>query len=394
MTLLPVSEAQVRLLSLRRRLPVEQAPLNEAAGRWLGNDVIALRDQPSADLSAMDGYAIRHADLPGPWRIVGESAAGGSSPIQLKPSEAMRIFTGAPLPAGADTVIMQEDVSAVDGMLTLTDAPPAAPEHHVRAKGSDFALGQPLLSAGTLLGGQHIALAALAGHGALPLHRRPRIALLSTGSELVPLGEEIPAGKLPASNGVMLRAMLAQIPCDVCDNGIVADDLDALTNALIEASNADIIVTTGGASVGDHDLVKPALAAAGGEVDFWKIRMRPGKPLICGTLNDAVFIGLPGNPVSAFATAMLFLLPLVRSLAGNDAPLPITTNAQLGADLSPAGMRDEYLRGRLERGIVMPLAQQDSAATLALSQANCLIHRPAGAPAASAGEQVVILPFS
>ncbi|MEO8722723.1 MAG: gephyrin-like molybdotransferase Glp [Sphingobium sp.] len=393
MTLLAVAEAQGRLLALGSALPVEQVPLSDATGRWLAHDVTATRDQPSADLSAMDGYAIRLVDLPGPWHIVDTSAAGGPMPGAVNPREAVRIFTGAPLPPGADTVIMQEDV-AVDGdTLTLTDTPPVATGRHVRRKGDDFTQGQIVLKAGTRLSAQHIALAALAGHATLPVCRGPRIALLSTGSELVRPGDQVPPGKLPASNGIMLRAMLAALPCDVTDMGIVPDDLEAMTAKLAQARTFDIVMTSGGASVGDHDLVKHALAAAGGQVDFWKIRMRPGKPLICGTLGEAIFLGLPGNPVSAFVTAMLFLLPLVRHLAGCKAPLPEYICAALGADLPATASRDDYMRGHVQQGMVTPLRRQDSAGTLALAQANCLIFRAAESDAAACGERITILPF-
>lgn len=391
MSPLTVAEAQARLISLATPVPVDLKPLAQLAGYWLAQDVVAMRSQPAVDLSAMDGYAVRFADLPGPWRIVGASAAGGEAPEPVGRGEAARIFTGAPLPEGADTVIIQEDVAADDGNLSLTDAPPPFVGKNVRKIGSDFAEGQTVMTAGTRLSAAHVALAALAGHGVLPVYRSVRIALLSTGSELVPAGEPVPPGKLPASNSLMLAAMLRDLPCEVEDLGLAPDDLDGIRAALGRAAGADIIVTTGGASVGDHDLVKPALAAAGGEVDFWKVAMRPGKPLICGTLGEALFVGLPGNPVSAFVTATLFLLPLVRHMMGSHAPLPVEEVAQSGAELRANGKRAEYLRAHLDNGVANPVYHQDSAATHALSLANCLIVRDIDATACTPGDPVRII---
>ncbi|MBB6122632.1 molybdopterin molybdotransferase MoeA [Sphingobium subterraneum] len=391
MSLLPVADAQARLLDMAKALPVEQASLTEAAGRWLAADLVALRDQPWADLSAMDGYAIRFDDMPGPWTLTGESAAGALTPPAVAGGSAVRIFTGAPVPAGADTVIVQEDVAADGATIRLTGDGPAARARHIRSRGSDFHAGATILTAGTRINAGQIALAALAGHAAVPVPVRPRIALLSTGSELAPVGEPPRKGMLPASNAPMLAALLRQLPCFVTNLGIIPDDLAATRDAMEAACGFDIIVTTGGASVGDHDLVRPALEAAGGRIDFWKIRMRPGKPLISGTLGDGLFLGLPGNPVSAFVTARLFLVPLVRHLCGCPEPLPRFTPMPLAAALPAVGGRDDFLRARVVDGAVAPLAQQDSAAVLSLARADALIHRPAGSHPAAAGEPVEVL---
>lgn len=391
--LLPVDEAQKRLLSMAAPLETESVPLSAATGRWAPENVAALRSQPALDLSAMDGYAIRHADMPGPWTVTGESAAGKGFVGAVGAGEAVRIYTGAPMPQGADCVVIQEEVARAGDRLTLAGEGPGSAGRHVRTAGSDFARGQTVLAAGTRLSARHVALAALAGYGALSLPRMPRIALLSTGTELVPPGTEARSGQLPASNAVMLGAMLSDLPCATADRGIVADDLSALTQCLKELSEEDVVVSTGGASVGDHDLVKPALEAAGGAIDFWKIRMRPGKPLICGRLGKAIFLGLPGNPVSAYVTAHLFLLPLVRHMAGCPAPLPEAREVALGADMSATGGRDVYVRARLEEGRATPLPQQDSAATFGLAQADGLVLRPANGPAAKAGEMTTFLPF-
>lgn len=391
--LLPVGEAQARLLAMAGPLEMETVPLTAATGRWTGQDIAALRTQPALDLSAMDGYAIRHADMPGPWTIIGESAAGAGFEGSVGTGEAVRIYTGAPMPSGADCVVIQEEVARDGNHLALTGEGPGKVGRNVRPAGNDFAEGRIILPAGTRITPRHVALTALAGHGALPLPRLPRIALLSTGSELVPPGEDTRPDQLPASNAVMLRAMLASLPCIAEDRGIIADDLSALTHCLAGLTDRDIIVSTGGASVGDHDLVKPALDAAGGTIDFWKIRMRPGKPLICGRLGKAIFLGLPGNPVSAFVTAHLFLLPLVRHMAGCPAPLPEQREAILGTTMAATGSRDDYLRAEIRDERVYPLSGQDSAATFGLAQADGLILRQAGSTPAKAGEPVTFLPF-
>lgn len=388
MSLLPVAEAQARLLAMAKPLPDAETPLAEACGRWTVRDVQARRSQPAADLSAMDGYAIRFADLPGPWRVVGESAAGAPFSGSVGTGEATRIYTGAAMPDGADTVLVQEDAAREGEALALAGDGPGKCGRHVREAGSDFRAGQPIVAAGARLSPRDIALAALGGHGALMLPRLPRIALLSTGSELTPPGAPTGPDRLPASNAVMLHAMLGALPCVADDRGIIVDRLDPLTTAFSAARGCDIVVTTGGASVGDHDLVKPALERAGGMIDFWKIRMRPGKPLICGRLGDAIFLGLPGNPVSAFVTATLFLLPLVRRMGGCPDPLPVRRKAVLSRDMPAVGGRDDYVRGVIADGRIEPLRVQDSAATLALARADCLILRPAGSPEAKAGDEV------
>ncbi|MEZ5656757.1 MAG: molybdopterin molybdotransferase MoeA [Sphingobium sp.] len=391
MSLLPVAEAQARLLDLAQPLPTEEAPLRDALNRWTVQDVGALRSQPSADLSAMDGYAVRHADLPGPWKVIGESAAGTSFNAKVQASEAVRIYTGASVPAGADTVVVQEDITRDGNTITLSGDDPGAPDKHVRKAGSDFSEGQCVIPSGTRLSPQNLALAALAGYGALPMPRKPRIALISTGSELVLPGQTVGDGQLPSSNAIMLQTMLAGLPCEPIDLGIIVDDLPTLTDCFSDLRDHDIIVTTGGASVGDHDLVRPALEAAGGAINFWKIQMRPGKPLICGRIGNALFLGLPGNPVSAFVTATLFLLPLVRKMAGCRQPLPTFEEAVLTEAMPQVGGRDVYIRAVATKRKVEPLGMQDSAATLALSRANCLIRRPANSAAATAGDTVEIL---
>lgn len=385
--LLPVAEAQARLLALAAPLPIEPAPLVEATGRFAAEAVIARRSQPSVHLSAMDGYALRFADMPGPWTVVGQSAAGRGLDRALTAGQAARIFTGAPLPVGADTVLLQEEAARDGDRLTLAGDGPTGAGDDVRHVGSDFAEGARLIEPGHLLNPARIALAAMGGHGTLAVPRRVRIALLSTGDELVPPGTPAPPPLLPASNGPMLAALLAGRPVEIMRETIVPDRLDALVAAFAEAATiADVVVTTGGVSVGDHDLVRPALLQAGATLDFWKVAMRPGKPLMAGRLGRAILLGLPGNPVSAFVTAHLFLLPLIRHLGCDPAPLPPVRRLALTAPLGPTRERADYLRARIVAEGVAPLASRDSALLAELARADGLIARPAHAPPANEGE--------
>jgi molybdopterin molybdotransferase len=390
--MIPVAEAQARLLALAQPLSVEQVTLGEASGRWAAAPIHARRHQPAADLSAMDGYALRFAELPGPWRVAGESAAGAGFDRPLLPGEAARIFTGAPVPEGADTILIQEDATRDGDNLRLTGDAPSHRGLHVRFRGSDFASDAALIDAGALLTPPRLALAAIGGHGVVAVRRRARVALISTGDELVVPGAPTPGVMLPASNAPMLAAMLDARQVTVSDRGIVPDRIEALTEAFLQAAgDADVIVTTGGASVGDRDLVHPALEAAGASLDFWRVAMRPGKPLMAGRLGGSIVLGLPGNPVSAFVTARLFLLPLLASLGGAAAPFPETRRAPLATRLGAVGVRADYIRGRTEDGKVRPVGQQDSAALFALAEADVLIVRPPNSPPAEAGEMVEII---
>ncbi len=390
MTLVPVADAQARLFAQAAPVATEQAALREAAGRWAAEDIAALRTQPASDLSAMDGYAIRFADMPGPWRVTGESAAGRPHDGQVAAGEAVRIFTGAALPAGTDTVLVQEEAARDGDRLILDGEGPPHLARNVRRRGLDFTTGERLVAAGERLTPARIAVLATGGHAMLPVRRRVRVAIAATGDELVAPGSTLDPLALPESNGAMLAAMLAPLPVDIVDLGILPDRLDALTQAFA-AVQADLLVTTGGASVGDHDLVRPALEAAGGTIDFWRIALRPGKPMMAGRLGAAQVLGLPGNPVSAFVTATLFVLPLVARLAGAADPLPPTMTALLGEDLPANGGRTDYLRAELRGARAYASTIQDSSMLLTLARSTCLIVRPAGAPAAQAGESAEIL---
>lgn len=390
MTLLPIQEAQRCLFALKHPLATETLPILKAAGRYVPEPVVARRTQPAADLSAMDGYAIRFDDLPGPWTRIGESAAGRPFGQQVNAGEAVRIFTGAAMPAGADTVLVQEE-ALVDGVTIRLDGDgPAYRGRNTRARGLDFSEGDTLIDAGERLNPQRLALAITAGVADVTVRRPVRVAIMATGDELVAAGTASDTLALPESNSPMLAALLADLPVDIVPVGIVRDELGPLTEAF-RAIDADVIVTTGGASVGDHDLVRPALEAAGGHIDFWRIALRPGKPMMAGRLGDAVMLGLPGNPVSAFVTAILFVRPLVAHLAGARAPLPVTTQAMLGEDVPANNARTDYLRAELRDGKLYASTIQDSSMLRTLARSNVLILRPAHAPAAKAGEIAEIL---
>lgn len=391
MTLLPVPEALARLLALAPAPETEHAPLVAALGRILTAPVHATRTQPAADLSAMDGYALRFAELHQPLTVTGEAAAG-TAPFAIPPGHAARIFTGGAVPHGADVILVQEEARRDGAILTLNGDGPPAIGAHIRRAGSDFHGGDLLLATGTPVTPAVIALAAAAGHAVLPVRRRPRIAILSTGDELVPPGHPTTGVQLPSSNAPMLAALLARLPVEVQDRGIVRDDLATLTTAFTDAARwADIIVTTGGASVGDHDLVRPALIAAGAQIDFWRIALKPGKPLMAGHIGDTVALGLPGNPVSAYVTALLFLLPLAARMAGADQLLPAPGTMPLGASLPATGPRREYVRGTARDGVAHPMTGQDSAALRRLPEADLLILREAHSPPAPAGTNVTIV---
>jgi molybdopterin molybdotransferase len=388
--LIPVDEALARLFALAPDLAIEQAPLREAAGRWAAADVRARRTQPAATLSAMDGYAIRFADLPGPWTRVGESAAGRPFAGEVGPGGCVRIFTGAALPAGTDTVLVQEEARVEGAAVHLSGDGPERTGRNTRPRGLDFGAGDLLVAAGERFTPARVALAATGGHGTLSVRARVRVALVATGDELVPPGGPVEGLALPESNTAMLAAMLAGLPVEVVDLGILPDRLHALRDAFAE-TRADILVTTGGASVGDHDLVRPALEAAGAVIDFWRIALRPGKPMMAGRLGELAVLGLPGNPVSVYVTAFLFLLPLVRRMAGASQVLPRTSVAVLGDALPANGGRRDYLRAWRRDGQVWTARVQDSSMLRALADADCLVVREPLAPAAAVGDSAEIL---
>ena len=398
--MLSVPDALARVLALAPQpLACETVPLSDALDRHAAADVTALLTQPPFAAAAMDGYAVRFADLAPdhPLRLIGESAAGRRYPGHLGPGEAVRIFTGAPLPDGADTVVVQEDTRADGSRVILTGDGPGAPGRHIRAAGLDFCAGDTLIRAGDRLTPARLGLAAAGGHAALPVARRPRVTLLSTGDELVPAGQTPGPDQIVNSNGIMLAALLRQAGAEVRDPGILPDRPEVIRDAIAASSEADILVTVGGASVGDHDHVQAALLAAGADIDFWKIAMRPGKPMMLGQRGRAVVLGLPGNPVSAFVCARLFLLPLVRRFLSPHAPADRWLTGRLDAPLKPNGERDHFMRARVERDgggwRVTPLGQQDSSLLVPLAAANALALHPAHAPGRPAGAEIRFLPL-
>lgn len=380
-------EALDRILRLLDPVETVVLPLLEAAGRWTVEPVIARRTQPGRDLSAMDGYAVAHG--PAPWRVIGESAAGRPFDGRVSDGEAVRIFTGAVIPDGSNTVIIQENIERIEDIISGK----SEPNQHVRKAGSDFALGDALIEKGAYLNAARIALAAMGDHAELPVRRRVRVALISTGDELVPPGEAGEIDRLPASNAPMLMSLLQNLPCDITDLGIVPDDLATLSKTYEKHADFDVMVSTGGASVGDHDLVRPALIAAGATLDFWKVAMRPGKPLMAGKLGETIVLGLPGNPVSAFVTATLFLKPLIAHLSGAEDPRPQSITARLGTGLPAVGERTDYVRARWKNGQIEPLGG-DSGMIFPLASADALIIRPAGSPPAAAGDDVSVIPIA
>lgn len=391
MALLPLAEAQARLLGLALPLPVERVLVADALGRYLAEPLTARRTQPPADLSAMDGFAMRASDLPGPWRVIGESACGHPFDGSLGAGEAVRIATGALMPQGADMVLMQEDSTRDGAALTLTGTPPNPTGKHIRRTGMDFAEGSTLLAAGTRLGPAQLALALGGGYSYLPVRRPPRIAVIDSGDELSSDPTACARHQIPASNGVMLSAQIAAaVPCTIERIGPVPDRMEALAAALAQAEGADVVVTSGGASVGDHDLIRPALMAWGAEIDFWKVAVKPGKPIMVARRGTQLVVGLPGNPVSSHVTSFLFLLPLLRALLGAASPLPQPIQTVSEDDLPAGGPRHELLRARWDGARVSARLSQDSGALGALASSNVLIDRPVDAPPVAAGEPVSI----
>src|SRR5437868_7885031 len=397
--MISVEEALARLLAPLVALPPEQVSVGDAVGRVLAEDVAARRTQPPFAVSAMDGYAVRADDVakvPASLLIVAEIPAGAGYGGTIGAGEAARIFTGAPLPAGADAIVIQEDTERDGDRVTVKEGAPKG--RYVRGEGLGAGEGDVLLRAGKRLTARDIGLAAAMNRPWLFVHRRPRIGILSTGDEIVMPGDPIGPHQIVSSNSLSLGAFVAAcggIPVSV---GNAPDDPAALRQVAAATRGVDLLVTTGGASVGEHDLVRDVLGADGLELDFWQIAMRPGKPLMVGRYRGTPMVGLPGNPVSTLVCALLFLRPALNRLSGAVSPEEAVPTARLGTALPKNDRRQDYLRSRLARAAdgaleVFPFEVQDSSMMRLLSEADCLVVRPPHAPAIAAGTTVLIVPF-
>lgn len=393
--MLPVAEAQARILAPLAAMPAEWVALPQALGRVLAADLQAHRDQPPVAVSAMDGYAVRGADtaeIGSAFRLVGEAAAGGDRPLGVGPNEAVRIFTGGAVPPGADAIVIQENAEAIGETVRFTLA--VAPGTFVRPAGLDFAAGWTGLAAGSLLDARALGLAAAMGHLWLPVRRRPRIGLLATGNELRWPGETPRGSQIVSSNTVTVGAMVSGWGAAAVDLGICPDDGAALAGRVREAAGLDLLVTTGGASVGDYDLVQQALGREGLTLDFWKIAMRPGKPLLFGTLCAVPVLGFPGNPVSAGVCAIVFLRMALQRMLGLPTRLP-ERRARLSNRLPANDQRQDYLRGfhvELDgERRVETARRQDSSMLATFATADALVVRAAFDPAREAGDMVTLI---
>lgn len=393
--MLSVAEAEARVLNLVRPLTgIDVLALAQAHGRVLADDVRAQVSHPPADVSAMDGYAVR-ASAHRVWRVVGTAAAGSGFPGQVGDGEAVRIFTGAPLPSGADSVIIQENVAREGDVIQLSSDNALVAGRHIRRAGHDFVRGDVLLRAGERLTARDIALAAAMNHATLPCRPRPRVALLATGDELVSPGAAPGPAQIVSSSPAGLGAEIAAWGGVAQDLGIARDDVGDIRARLAAADRPDLLVTIGGASVGDFDLIQTALGADL-SLDFWKIAMRPGKPLICGTYRGVPLLGLPGNPVSAFVCALLFIKPALHRFTGATAAPHRFVPAELAVPVGANDTRQDYARCTLEdlpggRLRAMPLKVQDSGMLRYLAVADGLIVRPPHDPALPAGAMVEVL---
>ena len=399
MALMPVADALSAVLAGAEPLPEEMVALDQAYHRVLARDIAALRTQPPQAMSAMDGYAVRSVDaahIGARLKVIGEVAAGRPFEAALGAGEAVRIFTGGVIPEGADAVVIQEDTIAEGGSVTISAA--ARPGRHIRPAGIDFRQGDVLLAKGIRLTDRDLSLAAGMNYPELAVRRRPKVVLLATGDELVMPGATPGPGQIVYSNGYALRAQARAEGAETIDLGIATDTVEATTQGIRRAreTGADILITTGGASVGDHDLVKQSLEAEGVAMAFWKIAMRPGKPMMHGRLGAMRVIGLPGNPVSSYVCGFLFLVPLIRALSGRTEIHHVSETALLGRDVAANDLREDYLRARLERRgdgvlIAIPVDHQDSSLLGNLAAARALVIRPPFAPKAAAGSPCAIL---
>ncbi|MGQ0677408.1 MAG: molybdopterin molybdotransferase MoeA [Rhodospirillales bacterium] len=397
--MISVEEARLRILKAVAALPAEQVPLAQALGRVLAQDAVAQLTQPPTPVSAMDGYAVRATDtagVPAALHVVGKVQAGGLFKGVVGKGQAVRIFTGAPLPEGADSIVIQEDAEARGRKVVVKEAPRKG--QFIRPAGLDFKRGEVGARAGRRLTARDLGLAAAMNLPWLMVRRRPRVAILSTGDELVMPGQPIGPSRIVCSNGISLAALIAACGGEAIDLGIVPDNRRALAAIALGARGADFLVTSGGASVGEHDLVREVLGKQGLEIDFWKIAMRPGKPLIFGRIAGVPMLGLPGNPVSSLVCALIFLKPALEKMQGLDPASGPAPTALLAKPLPANDRRQDYLRATLSRRrdgalVAAPFAKQDSSMLATLAHADCLVVRAPLAPPARAGERVEIVAF-
>ncbi len=393
--LLDVDTALARILDGVVPLETESVHLSLCNGRTLGDSITASRTQPPFAASAMDGYAVRSADVPGTLTLIGEAAAGHRFDDAVGHGQAVRIFTGAPLPDGADAIVIQEDAVRDGADVRVADAVPAGT--YVRNAGIDFRSGEMLLEAGRRMDAGALSLAAAANCAHLPVVRKPRVALIATGDELVPPGAEPGPDQIIASNTYGLAAQVVSAGGEAIDCGIARDSAESMNAAFDKASNADIIVTLGGASVGDHDLVRRTLEARSVTLSFWKLAMQPGKPVIFGIDADGRrYLGLPGNPVSGLVCSQVFLMPLIRAMLGDSTPTVLLTGT-LGRDLPASGERRQFMRATLDTSggtpVVTPFERQDSSLVSLYAKAQCLLVRPENSAAARAEDACRYMPI-
>ncbi len=390
--MISVSDARSALLQLTQKMEVERVPLAQAAGRVLAQEVSARRDQPPFSASAMDGYAVKAAEveLHAMFQVIGEAAAGHRFVGTLQAGQAVRIFTGAPVPQGADFVVIQEDVGRKKDLITILNQPGTST--NIRPLGGDFRQGQAL-TAPRVLRPADVALLASMNIPEVPVRRRPAVALISTGDELVMPGDTPGPDQIIASNTFGLKAMLDECGADTRILPIAKDKISSLRMAFSLAATADLVVTIGGASVGDHDLVAQVAADLGMERSFYKVAMRPGKPLMAGRLGDIPMVGLPGNPVSAMVCGHIFLLPMIRNMLGLNAETKQIATARLTHALVANGPREHYMRADVIEDEISVFDNQDSSLLTVLSSANALLVRPPNDPARQAGETLGYLPI-
>jgi len=395
--MLSVDDALKSVLSGVKKLNYEEISIAQAANRIIAKDLTSRLTQPPTDVSAMDGYAVRIEDLkiiPATLNQIGESAAGRSFKGKIQSGQTARIFTGAPIPDGADTVVIQENTEKLDNKIIVKQHTSSG--NYIRKAGQDFKIGQTLIKAGTRLNSRNIALAAAMNIPWLQVIRKPQVAILSTGDELVLPGEEIKPNQIISSNSLGLAVLVESNGGVAINLGIAKDNLKSLKDIVTQITSIDMLVTIGGASVGDYDLVKSALADEGLDITFNRVAMRPGKPLIFGKIHGKPMLGLPGNPVSAGVTASLFLVPAINKMLGLKTPISITENAILGCDIDKNDNRQDYLRAKMsinssEELIVTPFDRQDSSKLANYANAHCLILREPFSNALSKGEIVRII---